>query len=775
MDLAVAEEPRVIHALPGRVRRVQGVSEVRASPLTRNVLVRFDPEATDQESVLTAVRLPEPHEVELEEREPEAPPVHRERRERSGALLGRARIAVRGLDRDPGLARRVVEHLESFPTVRASASQLTGRVLVEFDEHRVQLEDILSAVAGVELPELPGEDRPTHPLDSGPLVQSGVRTGGAVLGLGLLAGRRLFGLTGPPAASPLPATVASVINVLESFPTIRNALHRLLGKNVSDLFFSTSGIALHTLAGSPFTLAIAGAGAVRIFTEARARRKAWRSYEDRVGTAAPARPGAVVRLEPGERAPLAARVLEGTGTAIGRNGLPAPVFSGGNVEAGSRLHGGPFTLELRGEEPFVPEERPAPEGKSLRSRYAQISSWISLTCAAATALLTRSFGRTLMALLLTSPRTAEIGAQLADTGASARVLRAGITVVGTRPERKVRRPDVLLLDGPRTLTDGLENNAVVPQVEGRDAGELLALASGVAAAAGSPWGRAVPAAGRGNAEDGTFDGEGATAEVKGVRYFLGPLADPNSVPAAARLRERGCHLLALRSEGRTLGIVALRPRLAAGVAELVETCQRHGVELKLLSEDTVAARSVAQRAKVPLLVREDTVEAVRERQRNGEVVALVSDSARAAASFAACDLAIGLTSGRSSNFPARADLLAPDLEAIGAVAETGARREAAGRGSVLLSTVGNVLGLILGLRGQSGVQRASTAALVAISGAMADGGMRLRGGKRQASALSLVRDPRPERWGSQSVANVLHSANGPPDGSAVATSCSARC
>src|ERR671916_2310967 len=100
MSLAVAEAPRVVHALPGRVRvhlsgwegggrrgiearlrRVQGVSEVRASPLTRNVLVRFDPEATDQESVLTAVRLPEPGGVGKEEREPEDPPVQRERRE----------------------------------------------------------------------------------------------------------------------------------------------------------------------------------------------------------------------------------------------------------------------------------------------------------------------------------------------------------------------------------------------------------------------------------------------------------------------------------------------------------------------------------------------------------------------------------------------------------------------------------------------------------------------------------------------------------------------
>src|SRR5919199_6220181 len=149
MSLIAAEEPRIVHALPGRVRmhlpgwdgtgqrsleaglrRVRGVSDVRSNPLTRNVLVRFDPEATDDESILAAVRTLEP---DADEEEPEAPPVQGERR----GPLGRARIAVRGMDRDPGLARRVVERLERFPTVRASASQLTGRVLVEFDEHHI--------------------------------------------------------------------------------------------------------------------------------------------------------------------------------------------------------------------------------------------------------------------------------------------------------------------------------------------------------------------------------------------------------------------------------------------------------------------------------------------------------------------------------------------------------------------------------------------------------------------------------------------------------------
>lgn len=238
---AVAEEPRIVHAIPGRVRvhlpdwdgrgqrgleaqlrGLRGVLGARANPLTRNVLVRFDPAETDEQSILGTARTAAPDEAEDVEREPEAPPVQRERRDPSGSP-GRARIAVRGMDRNPELARRVVERLESFPTVRATASQLTGRVLVEFDERRVELEDLVSEVAGVELPEVPGEDRPAHPMDRERLLQSGVRTSGAAAGLGLLGVRRLFGLTGPPIAASGPATVASAIAVLESFPVTKRA------------------------------------------------------------------------------------------------------------------------------------------------------------------------------------------------------------------------------------------------------------------------------------------------------------------------------------------------------------------------------------------------------------------------------------------------------------------------------------------------------------------------------------------------------------------------
>jgi cation-transporting ATPase I len=263
MSSVAAEEPRIVHALPGRVRvhlpgwegrslraledalrRMRGVSDVRSSVLTGNVLIRFDPETTSDESILLALReLERGGEDEEVEEEPEAPLTQRERR----GPAGRARIAVRGLDRDPELARRVVERLESRPSVKASASQLTGRVLVEFDKRKVGLEELLSMVSGLELPGLPGEDRPTHPLDREPLFEGAIGTVGAFLGLGLHAGRWLLGLTHPLVDPTVPVTVAGVIGLFEGFPVTRGMLHRLLGERAVRLLMGASTVVLYTV------------------------------------------------------------------------------------------------------------------------------------------------------------------------------------------------------------------------------------------------------------------------------------------------------------------------------------------------------------------------------------------------------------------------------------------------------------------------------------------------------------------------------------------------
>src|SRR2546430_14976 len=78
-SVAVREEPRLLHALPGRLRvhlprwrggeqrgierqlrALAGVRSVQVTPLTGNVLIRFDPAATNAQALLTALRTLEP-------------------------------------------------------------------------------------------------------------------------------------------------------------------------------------------------------------------------------------------------------------------------------------------------------------------------------------------------------------------------------------------------------------------------------------------------------------------------------------------------------------------------------------------------------------------------------------------------------------------------------------------------------------------------------------------------------------------------------------------
>lgn len=245
-----------------------------------------------------------------------------------------------------------------------------------------------------------------------------------------------------------------------------------------------------------------------------------------------------------------------------------------------------------------------------------------------------------------------------------------------------------------------------------------------------------------------------------------------------RARHPGEHLLALcrEQETRPLGIIALRPRLAPGVHALVEQCRLHGVDLCLLpGDDLEASQALAQRTHIPLLAPGEAaadsraadlplaLATIHRRQQHGEVVAFASDNAHAGAAFEACDLAVGLTTGRGV-FPARADFLAPDLEAVAALVDAGARSKAAARDAVAFSLLSNIAGSVVGLRTAVPLENASTILYGAAFAALGDQWLRTRGGERAQAAIMRIADPRPERWGARSVAEVLKALDASPDG-----------
>jgi calcium-translocating P-type ATPase len=180
--------------------------------------------------------------------------------------------------------------------------------------------------------------------------------------------------------------------------------------------------------------------------------------------------------------------------------------------------------------------------------------------------------------------------------------------------------------------------------------------------------------------------------------------------------------------------------------------------------DRRASRIVAKRAELPLIIEADLAELVRDRQRAGDRVAVLSDTPAAAEAFEACDLAIGLSSGRSSQFQARADLLAPGLPAVSAVLIASDRRKQATEISVALSALANLAGGAWGLQGEPGLVRASYATYVAALGALGAAWERLRGGRRSRSIIGRLIDPRPERWGRIAAAEVLEAMDSRPGG-----------
>src|ERR1700737_5091058 len=130
-----------------------------------------------------------------------------------------------------------------------------------------------------------------------------------------------------------------------------------------------------------------------------------------------------------------------------------------------------------------------------------------------------------------------VGAENAELGAAARMIRAGVTVVGTRTDRHYRRPDAVVFDGGGLLTDGLELSSAWPMTNDYDTAAILALAAGVTAAAGSPWGGVFRAAsGMMTLSNGTFNGKVATASAEGVQYSLGPVEDWGGLQEVPRLR-----------------------------------------------------------------------------------------------------------------------------------------------------------------------------------------------------------------------------------------------
>jgi hypothetical protein len=122
-------------AVEARLRQVPGVHSVQANPLTGNVLIHFDPTATNEQTLLAVVHTLKPDRINRDE----IPPIslnvpHRQRRSRSGLgarlhLAGNPDVAGRASILQNGRRRRL--SLEMVDLMLKAASVALNLILAD--------------------------------------------------------------------------------------------------------------------------------------------------------------------------------------------------------------------------------------------------------------------------------------------------------------------------------------------------------------------------------------------------------------------------------------------------------------------------------------------------------------------------------------------------------------------------------------------------------------------------------------------------------------------
>ena len=501
------------------------------------------------------------------------------------------------------------------------------------------------------------------------------------------------------------------------------------------------GVAAHTLSGSPLGLAVAGLVSTGQLLEALERRRAIDGYGGRSSSGPSAPSGWTAALEDGDRLPVSGRVKNGVGSQVDRDALPRPIGPGSELPSGARVFGGPFVVESDRSESTRRRARcPDSDG----GRFALWAEAVALAAAGLALAATRSPSRALGVLLLLSSRTEIIGREAADGGARRRVMRSG--ALPLRDGMSIRRPDVVLIDCPRILSDGLEVARTDLPGSSPITEQAIDLGSSVAVLAGSPWGPIHWPTTSYHEGEGSFDGHAAHAAIDGYSCTLKPTR-----------RSCGVRSLELTIDGDLVAVIGLRPRLAADAARLATTCRLLRVELALADQGaTSSTRRLAREAGITVL-RGPPAELVRRAAGLNQRVVLVTDAGCDGGVLEPPDLTIGLGMSPTEPSAQAVDLVVPDLATCAAVLESGAARDAAARDALLLSRLANGLGAGWIAARAPRHRAAATLPNLATTAGLFLAWLRLRGGSPpQATALRLA-DPRPERWGRQAVDEVLRA------------------
>ena len=403
--------------------------------------------------------------------------------------------------------------------------------------------------------------------------------------------------------------------------------------------------------------------------------------------------GDELRLRPGERVPVDARVIGGSSRVDESmlTGEPMPVAKGEGdaVRAGTVNQSGALTLraERVGADTTLAQivelvqqaQSSKPPIGRLVDRVAGVFVPGVLIIAVLAALAWMNFGpppqvafalvAAVTVLIIACPCALGLATPMSIMVGIGKAAEAGILIRNGEALQRAAAIDTVVLDKTGTLTAGTPGVADIACVQPASAREVLAAAVAVEAHSEHPLATAISARAReeGIAAAATRDFEAvtgrgvrATDTDSGEQLLLGngallrdaAIDTATLATRAGELEEEGKTVVFVARGGRLLGLLAIADTLREDSREAVARLREEGVRVMLMSGDNArAAAAIGRAAGIDggdvqgELLPADKARRVRELQAGGAVVAMVGDGINDAPALAAADVGFAIGSG----------------------------------------------------------------------------------------------------------------------------------